>query len=391
VQKHVDNAIAGRFARLRKIFGSEYRISRTGPIDGGATQYLAIAFGVRVIIFPRRVVEVGPILENSFLAKTARGAATDGLFDPGRVSDIQGVEVFHLGMPAAPPKIWPELGEAGEPVDVVFLPQKDTDIAFFVPRRGGSHGTIVAKLPHEPAATAACSHEFDVLGQLEQDREGIAPRPIRAGHYTVGSFALRYFCQSFVAGEHPDPADNDSLCDFLGRLRLPGQTVSLRRLADDLRPRVAALAVPDRSRERLLALLRRVCDERELPASIGHGDWWGRNMIRTPEGRLVGLDWEFSRTPWLGFLDLAQAGFIRDYLSRSRASLAEIHSPRKVRTIRTVGSRLSGHALPDMDQVLALHFCQHYVDRVEALGGLRSDGLRHLDRLLLGPWPDRTA
>lgn len=286
--------------------------------------------------------------------------------------------------------LWPIIDESADALDVIFRIKNNKDIVYFI-RRESAEVAMVVKLPFKQKAADGCKREFRMLQMLAKRAETgdpVAPQPVKSGRYTpAGSDTPKpYYAQSFIPGVFPKNLPVRRLYALLGRLRLDGQSVTLKVLSETLAARVAGLGVGQNSKDRLAKLLDMVTDRTDLPASIGHGDCWHKNMLVTPDDRLVALDWEFSKSPWLGFLDMVQATVYRSYRDVNRLTFRQIYNQKTLRGLENRYLHFFPSGGPDIEQIAALHFCQHYIDHAENVGGVTSADLKRREAVLHTDW-----
>jgi len=170
-------------------------------------------------------------------------------------------------------------------------------------------------------------------------------------------------------------------------LRLVGRTVSLRALAERLSQRIAAAGDAPAHWAPILALLQRVEGAEELPAAVFHGDFRPDNLLVDLSGRMVAIDWEFCDSHGMSGLDFARYVLEEGYRDPRVLSFEALFAARRLEWIERYRAHFFPGPVPSLDRFLALHFCQHYTDRVLAFG--RSElgrGLR-LQRIAASRWP----
>jgi hypothetical protein len=299
-----------------------------------------------------------------------------------------GVSFESFGLAVPVDATWPADGAPADDTAIVLRGYVGKDVVHYVDRRQGRVKGII-KLPFNAAAQAGCKREMRMLETLATGRRGVAPKPLAIGRLPgAGGKPGQFFTmQTFLAGSRPKSMRMSTLDGFLGRLALPGETITLAGLAADLRHEIAALNVSRRSKDRIAALLNRVTDTTELPAAIGHGDCWEDNFILTRDGGLSAVDWENSHAKWLSFLDLVQAAVCACYLDPDISAFAGIFAAEKMSVLKRQYAARIPRGGPTLDEILTFHVCHHYVDRLAVAGSLNRPGLRHLDDMIHSELP----
>lgn len=145
------------------------------------------------------------------------------------------------------------------------------------------------KCAERPLARERLRHEYEVLRQLPS---GAGPTPLKYG--ALGG--LDALLLAPVRGRHPAPTVTPALRQFVASLET-SQTAAL-----DEHPWVVALGDA-------LAPMARALDAlagRSWGVTFRHGDLAPWNLLRTADGALVAIDWEYGSAAGLPGLDLAQ-------------------------------------------------------------------------------------
>lgn len=382
-----DPSVGEKIGKLGKIFPEGFKVAPYDPATIGPEDYIAVIHADRTFIFPNRVEYVAPILDNMFISRRRSLRDSGPWFDPATTLFDKDKQFYAIEIPVIGQKSeWPVIGNAGTAVDIVMTVQDDKDIVYFV-RHGLPDDIVVVRMPFTQRSIANAAHEHDMLCKLDEAEAGVSPKPLGAGTYRIGNYTQVYFSQSFIHGRHPPDLIRPEFMACLDTLRLQGVTVSAATLAEPLKERAAGLNIPDRSRERFLQLLGLVTDTTEMPAAVGHLDWWNENALINSEGRLLAIDWTYAKTCWLSAVDMLQGVFSRAYLKSKQGDFGSVYTEKSIAYARKNASRFLPPGGTDLEQLMALHFCQHYADRVDAQKGLGVSGTRKLDKILHTEWP----
>lgn len=145
------------------------------------------------------------------------------------------------------------------------------------------------KCAEQPLARERLRHEHEILCQLPS---GTGPRPLKYG--TVSGLDVLLLAP--IVGRHPAPVVAPALRRFVASLATP-RTAALEHhpwylaLGGALAPMAPAI-------EALAG--------RTWGVTFRHGDLAPWNLLSTPDGALVAIDWEYGSGDGLAGLDLAQ-------------------------------------------------------------------------------------
>lgn len=167
----------------------------------------------------------------------------------------------------------------------------------------------VAKIPLGARAAENILHEADILGLLEEEKPGIAPR-------------LRYVdraacisVQDSITGRSSFRGLTQAHIDWLRDLRIPGTETSLREQSEYLMKRLVHLeGLPEATRCLLENVLEQLDDPTPLPAVWVHGDFAPWNLRWVEQGKLAAVDWEEAMPVSLPGVDLIYFYVIQDFL-----------------------------------------------------------------------------
>lgn len=298
----------------------------------------------------------------------------------------EGGETRDFGLAPGPRARWPLLSRPAAETAVVWHMGVAKQLVFYLDMRTG-RPLGVLKLARSRRVALGLVRELDILAGLHLRGLRVGPWPIAAAHPIEGGRGCRAALQGFVSGA---PIEADAIAPvsrWLGRLRLPEVRMSLVQHADRLRERIANEGNPVLFPQRLQRLLDRVRDRRPVPAAVFHGDLGVANMLRAPDGRLKAIDWEMAEASGPPFLDLVSFALNPQYLDPAARSFERLFAPERVRLIEACLGDAFPEGAPALDELLALHFAQNYIDKATVFGIETGPRGGRLYKLLVSPWP----
>lgn len=228
-----------------------------------------------------------------------------------------------IGITIADPKSWAHLGwtERHEPIPIVYVgtpgaTRKAVAALFSSERR---RLTGIAKVPLAEGAMNAIRAESATLRVLAEERPGLAPGLLWAD--PLRGVAV----QEAVAGARAGTTLTEAHVDWLAGLRLPGESLSLRSVADAMHSWMSAaggdaLAIIS-SLQRVLAAID---DPTPLPAVWTHGDFAPWNLKCDSAGAMRAVDWEQAERKGLPLFDLVYHQAQLSYLLGRSAALTTL-------------------------------------------------------------------
>ncbi len=162
-----------------------------------------------------------------------------------------------------------------------------------------SRVAAIGKIPLGPRARHAIIHEVEILTRLEKDRPGLAPRTLFVDS-TTGIAA-----QEFLVGKPTGRRLTEAHLAWLFDLEIPGETISLREVAEGLAQEISKLNGLDQGRHGALnRVVTEIDDPSPLRATWVHGDLAPWNLKHAPGQTLVAIDWEHASPKGLPLFDL---------------------------------------------------------------------------------------
>jgi len=208
---------------------------------------------------------------------------------------------------------WDHLGWSLEkpPVPVIYVgtPGPRRKAVFSLIDSQMKRITSIGKAPLGPSAGLAINHEVDILGTLAKEKPGRAPNTLfvnrRNGIAT----------QEFVSGSTTGQRLTERHVAFLADLSIPGETISLREVVDNLKQRIQALQnLSQETRAVLDQVLAEVDDPSPLPSVWEHGDFAPWNIKSMANGSLRAIDWEAASRQGLPLFDLVYFRSMQTFL-----------------------------------------------------------------------------
>lgn len=178
----------------------------------------------------------------------------------------------------------------------------------------------VVKSPLAPDAPQAIAREADALRQLSTAKPGMAPRLLS---YTAES---NVSVQQFILGRSAPLRFQPSYLDWLLRLALPGQTVSLDAHLHAAQARLARLnGHAARHAPAVASALARLPRNLDYPAFIIHGDFAPWNLRIDARGSmLAAVDWEEFSSSGLPLFDYFHYHYMQAYLFQTPIALGQL-------------------------------------------------------------------
>jgi hypothetical protein len=249
----------------------------------------------------------------------------------GGLSVLPGVSDIGLSLkPSALkswPTIWESLGWQGSeaPIPIIYIgtPGSTRKLVVLLVDPATKQPQVVLKIPLEPKAAKAISHEASILVALHQFNPILGPSLV--SHNDVEGIASQSFISSKPMGRKLLPAH----IDWLIKLKT-SQTRQQSDPIEDLANRFQIISEYSKSStvnpDMALKALEKLSRLSQFPTVWEHGDFAPWNIRYTEDGGLVAVDWEESKTCGLPMMDLFYFSFIQDYLSNRADSI-----PRKIR------------------------------------------------------------
>lgn len=237
----------------------------------------------------------------------------------------------------------------GEAVPVIYVGTEGPSqkaVCLMVLPNGEVEGVV--KVPLGPRAGGTIMHEAGALEALREELPDLlVPRLLDTNH------ALGTTTQTWMRGGPSGRSFSRRHADFLWRLQLPQQRVSLAERRNGLEKRLAATDIPSAE---LRASTRRLLDscngDGQFAASWVHGDFAPWNL-KLSGGQLAAYDWEDADGRGLPLHDLAHFFVNQSLLFRSRKpAFNALWSNREARQL------IARHGIADVDAALLFrHYC----------------------------------
>lgn len=244
----------------------------------------------------------------------------------------------------------------------------------------------VAKTPMSDAAAAALLNEYEALSALQRLGKPFAPEPLALRRDQKGIYA-GITLQSGIRGE-PLPANDDApipkdVLDILFQLR-NGSQINLGQFKNRLTQRARAHPGGEERYEMITRILSTVRHDGNVASSMFHGDFRPANMLRSDEGQICVLDWEFSSPQGIGFLDAARYLLEPGYRDEEVRSFERLFTARRLSLLEETKRLFFDGPQPSLWELLALHVVQHFLDRDQIFFGGRVDRMR---AIIASDWP----
>jgi hypothetical protein len=198
---------------------------------------------------------------------------------------------------------WKHLGwnSRNLPVPIIYVgtpgPSRKLVLALFDSEKKAI--TSIAKVPMGPCAGRAINHEADILNSLTNEKPERAPRSLFIDRQNGIA------TQEFFAGKPTGRILTENHVTFLLDLVIPGETISLSEVGENLRENLETLEhIDSKTRSVLENVLEDVDDPSPLPAVWEHGDFAPWNIKKFLNGSLRVIDWEASSRRKLPLFDL---------------------------------------------------------------------------------------
>ena len=245
----------------------------------------------------------------------------------------------------------------------------------------------VLKVPETTAVSRGIQAEATTLELLSTRAPGIAPRLLALGSasYPDSGTPFRYSLQQFIVGNQPRKLTRRDAGQYLHRLITDKPPVSMRQIAAGLESQVVDLPLKGESRDRLRKILNTVNCATALPLSLYHGDFKLENLVIGADDRLVAIDWEFSNRLMPACFDLIRLLLSSPYNSPAVRDFESMYRSR-MESLQNLANSVYPQNTPPLEQLLALQFCQHFVDRVTGFGGVVNPNMKRLEDLLQTSW-----
>jgi hypothetical protein len=157
----------------------------------------------------------------------------------------------------------------------------------------------IGKVPLGPSAGLAINREVDILEDLAKEKPGRAPRTLFVDR--GNGISVQEFFSGSPTGRHL----TERHVEFLADLVIPGETISLREVAEDLERQINTLEdIDPKARTVLERVLEEIDDPSPLSAVWEHGDFTPWNIKKVTNGSLRTVDWEASSRRRLPLFDL---------------------------------------------------------------------------------------
>lgn len=192
-----------------------------------------------------------------------------------------------------------DLGKPPLPVIYVGSPCRTRKAVVGLVDRLSRRLAAVAKVPLDSEAPEAIRREAAILSRLQNEKPGLSPRPLFV-NTTKGIAA-----QEGIVGRSPSRVLSALHITYLENLVVPGETVSLRTIAERIANELLPSNELDEETRALLDFISSELDSPDLlPAVWIHGDMAPWNLKQTTVGHLKAVDWEFACTRGLPLFDI---------------------------------------------------------------------------------------
>ncbi len=293
---------------------------------------------------------------------------------------------FSLSFPAQ--VLWRFVDKSTADTSLLLTCGEQKHIACYIDRTHTQISSVV-KIPLCEATEKNCKKEFSLLRHFEGNGIDIAPCGLKMGRIKgIGpGRSYVYAAQTYLEGESPKVLASHHIMALMDRLRLKDAYISLKALADETLRDAEHAHLERDMMSGLIDLLKRVHSTVLLPASLSHGDLRSSNLLQSSSGYLYAIDWEFARPKSLELLDVSQLFLEKHYADSDATSYAQIFRSGDMALIERYGRERFGDRMPPTDQIVALQFAQHLLDRYCGFGGVRTSKIKRLCRALHSEWP----
>jgi len=225
--------------------------------------------------------------------------------------------ISSVGIAGSARQTWEHLGwkEDCKPVPITYIgtpgPTQKAVISLF-----DAHTKkliSIAKIPLGSRALINILREYDVLCNLEVERQAVAPHPF----FVDREHGLSV--QEAIVGKRLGKKFTSKHLDYLNMLKIPGEVSTIYHEAEKLVTRFENLNSKNNNLIKYIDKLSySLKDVTEIPVSKAHGDFKPWNIMQNDKGKMIAIDWEFSESKQVLGLDVIHYFFEKNLHKQSK-------------------------------------------------------------------------
>lgn len=222
-----------------------------------------------------------------------------------------------VGIAGSARQTWEHLGwnEDCNPVPITYIgtpgPTQKAVISLFDAQ--SKKLISVAKIPLGSRALSNILHEYDVLCNLDAEKQAIAPRPL----FVDKERGLAV--QEAIVGKRLEKKITNKHLDYLNMLKIPEEVTTIYYEAEKLVTRFKKLNNTNNNLIQYIdKLSHNLKDVTEIPVSRAHGDFKPWNIMQNNKGKMIAIDWEFAESKQVLGLDIIHYFFEKKIHKKSK-------------------------------------------------------------------------